>query len=109
LRVATACRARARTLHAVAAAAADGLPLGPDADRDATRAALLAIPGIGTWTTEDVALRALGDPDAFPSGDLVLQRALGVRSARLACERARTWRPRRGYALLHLWTQEDFA
>lgn len=93
----------------MAAAAADGLPLGPDADRDATRAALLAIPGIGPWTTEYVALRALGDPDAFPSGDLVLQRALGVRSARLACERARTWRPWRGYALLHLWTQEVFA
>lgn len=98
--------ARARAVHALAVAAADGLPLGPDADRDATRAALLALPGVGPWAAEHVALRALGDPDALPSGDPVLRRALGVPTARRAAERARPWRPWRGYALLHLWTQE---
>ena len=101
--------ARARTLHAVATATADGLELDPGADRTATRAALLALPGIGPWTSEYIALRALGDPDAFPSGDLVLRRALGTPTARLAEERAEPWRPWRGYALLHLWTREVFA
>lgn len=101
--------ARARTLHGVAVAAAEGLQLDPSADRAATRAALLALPGIGPWTSEYVALRALRDPDAFPSGDLVLRRALGTPTARLAEERAQSWRPWRGYALLHLWTREVFA
>lgn len=100
--------ARARSLHSVAAAAADGLRLDPSADRAATRAALLALPGIGPWTTEYVALRALGDPDAFPAGDLVLRRALGASTARVAEDRAQHWRPWRGYALLHLWTREVF-
>ena len=101
--------ARARTLHAVAVAAADGLGLDPSADHTTARAALLALPGIGPWTSEYIALRALRDPDAFPSGDLVLRRALGVSTARMAEERARHWRPWRGYALLHLWTREVFA
>jgi len=102
-------RARGRTLHSLAAAVAVGLPVSPEADRDATRAALLEVPGVGPWTTEYIALRGLGDPDAFPSGDLVLQRALGVGSGRLAENRAAAWRPWRGYALLHLWTREVFA
>lgn len=108
--------ARARTVHAVASAAADGLCLepgrGPDADleseRAAVRSALLALPGVGPWTAEYVALRVLRDPDAFPSGDLVLRRVLGVRHAREAEERARPWRPWRGYAVLHLWTEAVF-
>ncbi|HEU4675624.1 MAG TPA: AlkA N-terminal domain-containing protein [Motilibacteraceae bacterium] len=101
--------ARARTLHAVAQAAADGLVLDPGADRDEARARLLALPGIGPWTTEYVALRALGDPDAYPAEDLVLRRALGVRTAREAVALAQAWRPWRGYALLHLWTERVFA
>lgn len=100
--------AQARTLHALASAAAGGLALGPDADRDATRAALLALPGVGPWTSEYVALRALGDPDAFLAGDLVVRRVLGG-PARAAEERARAWRPWRGYALMHLWTEEALA
>lgn len=100
--------ARSRALHAVASAAADGLYLGRDADRGATRAALLALPGIGPWTADYVALRCLGDPDAWLPGDLVLRRALGVATAREAQARAVEWRPWRGYALLHLWTAAVF-
>ncbi len=100
--------ARARALHAVAAAAADGLDLGRGADRARTRAGLLALPGIGPWTADYVALRCLGDPDAWLPGDLVLRRALGVATAREAEARAAGWRPWRGYALLHLWTAAVF-
>ena len=101
--------ARARTLHAVAAAVADGLHLAPDADAASARAALTALPGVGPWTAEYVGLRVLGDPDAFLAGDLVLRRALGAASAREAEARAEAWRPYRATALLHLWTAAVFA
>lgn len=103
--------ARARALHAVAAAAADGLVLDPAPDpalRRRTRAALLALPGIGPWTADYVALRCLRDADAFLPGDLVLRRAMGAASHREAEARAEPWRPWRGYALLHLWTTAVF-
>ncbi|WP_380160171.1 AlkA N-terminal domain-containing protein [Kineococcus sp. R86509] len=105
--------ARARTLHALATAIADGLDL-EAAALDPVRAAaahaeLLALPGIGPWTADYVALRVFGDSDAFLSGDLVLRRALGGMSAKAAVARAEPWRPWRGYALLHLWTAEVFA
>ncbi|GAA2721843.1 DNA-3-methyladenine glycosylase [Cellulomonas aerilata] len=104
--------ARAATLAALAAAVADGLPLDPAADRSEVRAALLALPGVGPWTADYVALRALGDPDVFPAGDLVLRRALaelpggtgtGV-TVPAAAAHARAWSPWRGYAAQHLWT-----
>lgn len=101
--------ARARALHAVAGAAADGLDLSRRADRGRTRAGLLALPGIGPWTADYVALRCLGDDDAFLPGDLVLRRALGARTPAEALARAQAWRPWRGYALLHLWTEAVFA
>ena len=101
--------ARSRAVHGLAEAVADGLRLDPGADRDEARAGLLRLPGVGPWTAEYVALRCLGDPDAFPSGDLVLRRALGVRAAGEAAARAEPWRPWRGYALLHLWTREVFS
>lgn len=71
-------------------------------------AALAALPGIGPWTAQYVALRSLGDPDALPHGDAVLRRMaapLGgaVLSARELEERALRWRPWRGYATVHLW------
>lgn len=100
--------ARAQTLHALAELLAAGLSLDPGADRKLARARLLALPGIGPWTADYLALRALGDPDAFPADDLVLKRALGVRTARESTARAEPWRPWRGYALLHLWTGEVF-
>lgn len=96
--------ARARAVHALAVACARGLPLAPGAaPADEVRAALLAVPGIGPWTADVVALRALGDRDAFPAGDLVLRRALGVGHARDVAAAARTWTPWRALAATHLW------
>jgi len=96
--------ARAATLHAVAALLADGLPVGPGADRDLVRAELRRVLGVGPWTVEYVALRALGDPDAFPVDDLVLRRALGDLRGGAAVRRTEAWRPWRAYAAQHLWT-----
>ena len=69
-------------------------------------AKLASLPGFGVWTAEYIALRALGEPDAFPSGDLVLRRMAGNGSPLTAREldlRADAWRPWRGYAVMHLW------
>lgn len=101
--------ARTRTLHAVAQACADGLHLTPSSDLVATRASLLAIPGVGPWTADYLAVRALGDRDAYPAGDLVLRRALGVRTAVEAERIAEPWRPIRAYALMHIWTAAAFS
>jgi AraC family transcriptional regulator of adaptative response / DNA-3-methyladenine glycosylase II len=103
-------RARAHALAglcAAVAAAEDPLALDPGADRDATRERLLTLPGIGPWTAEYVAMRALGDPDAFPATDLGVRRALERRGEpgdpRGAAQRAERWRPWRAYAVQHLW------
>jgi 3-methyladenine DNA glycosylase/8-oxoguanine DNA glycosylase len=101
--------ARTRTLHAVAQACADGLVLTTTADLAATRAALLAIPGVGPWTADYLAVRALGDRDAYPAGDLVLRRALGAQTAAEAERLAEPWRPMRAYALMHIWTAAAFS
>jgi 3-methyladenine DNA glycosylase/8-oxoguanine DNA glycosylase len=87
---------RARALRALAGAVADGLRLDPPLDVGATRAALLALPGIGPWTVEYVAMRALRDPDAWPGSDLWLRRAATPAEA----ER---WRPWRAYAAMAVW------
>ncbi|MDH6280123.1 DNA-3-methyladenine glycosylase family protein [Prescottella agglutinans] len=100
--------ARARTVQALAAAAADGLHLESDADPVEFRTRLLALPGIGPWTADYLAVRVLGDRDAYPSGDLVLRRALGVKTAREAAAASEPWRPWRAYALFHLWTSQAF-
>jgi AraC family transcriptional regulator of adaptative response / DNA-3-methyladenine glycosylase II len=99
---------RKATLRGVCAALRDGrVELDAGADRDRSRRELLARPGIGPWTVEYVAMRALGDPDAFPAGDLgVLHalRALGADAdAREAERRSQAWRPFRAYSVLHLW------
>ena len=65
---------------------------------------LKAIRGVGDWTAEYVAMRALHDPDAFPAGDLGVRRALGDLSAHDAAVRAEAWRPWRSYAVMHLWS-----
>lgn len=101
--------ARARTLQSLAGALAGGLDLGPDADRRQTRADLLALPGVGPWTADYIALRCLGDRDAFLPGDLVLRRALKVQTPAEASRLAEHWSPWRSYALLHLWTSAVFA
>jgi AraC family transcriptional regulator of adaptative response / DNA-3-methyladenine glycosylase II len=98
--------ARVRALQALAAAVRDGvLDLGGPADEVA--AGLQALPGFGAWTAQYVALRALGEPDAFPAADLVLRRMASVDgtplTTRALAGRAEAWRPWRGYAVLHLW------
>lgn len=99
---------RAAALHRLASALADGLELSPAADRADARRALLALPGIGPWTADYIALRALGDPDAFAPDDLVLKRALGAKTARAASVIASSWSPWRSYAAMHLWTASAY-
>ncbi len=95
---------RADTLSAFSAAVASGaLALDNSATPDEVRERLRSIPGIGEWTAEYVAMRALNDPDAFPAADLVLLRAAGVHAARELKAIAERWRPWRAYAALHLW------
>jgi 3-methyladenine DNA glycosylase/8-oxoguanine DNA glycosylase len=97
--------ARRATLRTVASAFAAGA-LQSDGDFDQTRLALENIPGVGPWTSQYVALRALGDPDAFPASDLVLRRAWGGTAADLVTA-AERWRPWRAYAAVHLWRSQS--
>jgi len=94
----------ARTLIALANAVLSGeLPLTRGADPEEVRDRMLALPGVGPWTANLVAMRVLGAPDAFPAGDLGVMRALGTGSAQEAEARAESWRPWRAYAAMHLW------
>jgi AraC family transcriptional regulator of adaptative response / DNA-3-methyladenine glycosylase II len=99
---------RRATLRGVLDALGDGsLDLSAGADPDAARARLAALPGIGPWTTEVLAMRALGDPDAFPATDLGVRQAavaLGLpdRPAALIAH-SRRWAPWRSYAVQYLW------
>jgi len=107
-------RARAAALRALASAVASGA-LDLDAARGpgALAAELRALPGVGPWTASYVAMRAGGDPDAFPAGDLGLRRALGGGappvSEREAERIAEAFRPWRAYAAMHLWTPPQLA
>ena len=95
-------RARGAALTRAAAAIEDGaLDLRAGADRETARAGLLALKGIGPWTADYVAMRALGDPDAWLPTDVGVRRGL----ARIGAEpeRAERWRPWRSYAVMHLW------
>ena len=66
--------------------------------------ALVALPGIGPWTAQYIAMRAMHWPDAFPAGDLGVKKALGPETSEKKIEaRAERWRPWRGYAVMHLW------
>ena len=102
-------RQRQQAIRAIAAAVADGqLTLNPSADVPATLAALQALPGIGAWTANYIAMRALRWPDAFPAGDVALHKALGVRGQprpAVAAEQAsQAWRPWRSYATVRAWS-----
>jgi AraC family transcriptional regulator of adaptative response / DNA-3-methyladenine glycosylase II len=70
-------------------------------------ASLVELPGIGEWTAQYIALRALGEPDAFLSADLIVRRTAAGDGAALTAKeldrRAEAWRPWRGYAVMHLW------
>jgi AraC family transcriptional regulator of adaptative response / DNA-3-methyladenine glycosylase II len=100
-------QARAETIRLLARTVTEGLDLAPTSAPDEVRARLLAIPGIGPWTVEYVAMRALRDPDAFPAADLGLRQALAVNgrpaSAADVERRSAGWRPWRAYAAAHLW------
>lgn len=105
-------RARQRTVTALIEALASGaIDLGPGCDWNTARERLLAVPGIGPWTAEVVAMRGLGDPDAFPVGDLGVRAAARVLSLpddlRGLTGRSSAWRPWRAYATQHLWTALD--
>jgi AraC family transcriptional regulator of adaptative response / DNA-3-methyladenine glycosylase II len=94
---------RADAIRSAAAAVAAGdVDLDPGADRERAAAALVALPGVGPWTAGYVRMRALGDPDAWPAGDLVLRRQL-ARLGEREPEAPRRWRPWRAYAAMHLW------
>jgi AraC family transcriptional regulator of adaptative response / DNA-3-methyladenine glycosylase II len=102
-------RARQRTMIALIAGLADGnIVLDAGSDWETARARLLALPGVGPWTAEVIAMRGLGDPDAFPASDLGLRLAaeqLGLPAdQRKLVERGARWRPWRSYATQHLWT-----
>jgi AraC family transcriptional regulator of adaptative response / DNA-3-methyladenine glycosylase II len=106
-------QSRRATLVGVAAALADGLDLDAGADWEAARAALHALPGVGPWTVEVIAMRALGDPDAFLPTDLGVKlaaRRLGMPETPAALTaRSAAWRPWRAYAVQHLWATGDHA
>jgi len=101
-------RARARTLRELACAAGSGrMSFEGAGNPDSFAAELRTIPGIGAWTAAYVVMRALGEPDAFPAGDLGLLRAAGKAEGRLTARelerRSAAWRPWRAYAAMHLW------
>ena len=101
-------RQRVKALQALAAAVADGaLQLQPGANLSATLAALTALPGIGDWSAQLIALRTLAWPDAWPASDIALLKALGQtgasRNIAAATAQAEAWRPWRGYAVFKLW------
>lgn len=100
--------ARVETLRRFAAGVADGsIRLEPGDSYEETVRALRAIQGVGPWTAEYIALRALGEPDAFPAGDLGLRKALGngvPAPEKDVAAAAEAWRPWRGYAAMYLWS-----
>jgi AraC family transcriptional regulator, regulatory protein of adaptative response / DNA-3-methyladenine glycosylase II len=100
---------RRRTLAAlVEALRSQRLSLDPGCDRDEALSVLSALPGFGPWTRQVIAMRALGDPDAFPAADLGVRRAaeaLGLPASPVALSaRAERWRPWRAYAVQYLWS-----
>lgn len=102
-------RARGLALATASALVASGeVALDPGADRAETEARLLAVKGIGPWTTAYLAMRALSDPDVFLPTDLGVLRGLGALGGptdpAAAADRAEAWRPWRSYALHHLWS-----
>jgi AraC family transcriptional regulator of adaptative response / DNA-3-methyladenine glycosylase II len=106
--------ARARAITSLARAAAETPTLFEAGfDLDASIAKLRALPGVGDWTAHYIALRSLREPDAFPTGDIGLMRALdtgdGRPSAAELSQRAEAWRPWRAYGALHLWTAQSAA
>jgi AraC family transcriptional regulator of adaptative response / DNA-3-methyladenine glycosylase II len=102
-------RQRQAAIVAIARAVAEGrIALHAGADVPATVAALKELPGIGDWTAQYIAMRALRWPDAFPAGDVALHKALGVQQskqpAREAEAASQAWKPWRSYAVVRAWS-----
>ena len=96
--------ARAETIRALARAVSSGkIKFEGVVGSEPFLRELCEIPGIGAWPAQYVAMRALGEPNAFPSSDLGLLRALSLSSAREVERRAEPWRPWRAYAAMYLW------
>ncbi|MFF7187649.1 AlkA N-terminal domain-containing protein [Streptomyces sp. NPDC008222] len=105
-------RTRRTTFTTLVRQLADGtLHLGVESDWEESRARLLSLPGFGPWTVDVIAMRALGDPDAFLPTDLGIRRAaqeLGLPSTPAALTaRAAAWRPWRAYAVQYLWATDS--
>lgn len=97
-------RSRAGAIRSLAGQVMSGtIGFSSRVDATATVSALRALPGIGVWTAEYIAMRALNEPDAFPSGDLVLRRLAGDLTPRELDRRSDAWRPWRAYAVMLLW------
>ena len=100
---------RAATLTLARAVAADPRLLTPGDTLDDTVAKLCELPGVGPWTAHYIAMRALGEPDALPTADLGLLRAISEGGARATGReldrRAEAWRPWRAYAVMRLWSR----
>ncbi|MGH1357314.1 MAG: DNA-3-methyladenine glycosylase 2 family protein [Burkholderiaceae bacterium] len=97
-------RRRVQTIKTIAKELTQGnLLLSPGAPVDETLAALKALPGVGDWTAQYIAMRALRWPDAFPAADYGVMKALNVKTAAQATRAAQNWRPWRAYAVMHLW------
>lgn len=102
-------RQRQAAIVAIARAVAEGrVQLHAGADVQATIAALKELPGIGDWTAQYIAMRALRWPDAFPAGDVALHKALGVQESRQPAREAeaasQAWKPWRSYAVIRAWS-----
>ena len=106
---------RQAAITALARAVADKqLHLQPNADIEATMTALRALPGVGDWTAQYIAMRALRWPDAFVAGDVALHKAMGLqnlepllsptKTAAAAVAASQVWRPWRSYAVMRAWT-----
>jgi len=99
-------RQRQAAIVALAQAITQGrLTLDGTVDVPATVTALKTLPGIGDWTAQYIAMRALRWPDAFPAGDVALQKALGVPNALEAERASQVWKPWRSYAVVRAWHQ----
>lgn len=95
---------RALTLaHLAKGAHAGTIVLDGSADPEETMERLRKIPGVGDWTAQYIAMRALRLPDSFPASDLGLRNAWSARSSTPLAVAAEAWRPWRGYAAMHLW------
>lgn len=96
---------RATTIHSIARAVSAGELVLSGGNREDTLAQLLDFPGIGPWTAQYVAMRALGDPNALPQSDLGIMRGLGLNKAPEVAQRTAAWQPWRSYGAIHIWQE----